>query len=111
MRLYKNLLQDRTNSVAQVTMTDGKPEYYFEGYKINELRHVSAAALVDATHDAFIVFTPKENIQLAMEAADVQVGRFIQDAKTRNYYSQTLFAASAMLVEATFAQVWLHAAV
>ena len=111
MRLYKNLLQDRGNSVAQVTMTDGKPEYYFEGYKINELRHVSSAAIADGAHDAFVVFTPKENIQLAMEAADVQIGRFIQDAKTRNYYSQTLFAASAMVVEVSFAQVWMHTAV
>src|SRR5574343_503884 len=41
MRLYKNLLQDRDNSVAQVTMTDGKPTYFFEGYKITALNHVS----------------------------------------------------------------------
>ena len=33
MRLYKNLLQDRDNSVAQVTMTDGKPTYFFEGLR------------------------------------------------------------------------------
>lgn len=110
MRLYKNYLESRGNSVAQVTLVEGKPEYYFEGYKINELRHVSAAAIEDGTYDAFIVFTPKENIQLAMESADVQLGRFIQDAKTRNYYSQTLFAASAMVVETAFAIAYVHEA-
>ena len=38
MRLYKNLLQTRDNSVAQSDIVDGRPVYYFEGYKINELR-------------------------------------------------------------------------
>ena len=108
MRQYKNILQDRPNSVAQVTMVDGKPEYYFEGYKINELRHVSAAAIADGEHDAFIAFTPKENIQLALES-NTDMRPFIQDAKDRNYYSQTVFAADAMLVAPEFMQLQLKA--
>ena len=108
MRQYKNILQDRPNSVAQVTMVDGKPEYYFEGYKINELRHVSAAAIADGEHDAFIAFTPKENIQLALES-NTDMRPFIQDAKDRNYYSQTVFAADAMLVAPEFMQLHLKA--
>ena len=59
MRLYKNLLQTRDNSVAQSDIVDGRPVYYFEGYKINELRHVSNAATADGLDTAFIAFTPK----------------------------------------------------
>ncbi len=109
MRLYKNLLQDRDNSVAQSDIVDGRPVYFFEGYKINELRHVSNAALVDGNTDAFIVFTPKDNIQIALEGSSTNIAPFIQDAKSRNYYSQTLFAADAMLVAPEKMQMWLHA--
>lgn len=109
MRLYKNLLQDKSNDMAFVTLVDGKPEYYFEGYKINELRHVSNAAKVDGNHDAFIAFTPKGNIQIALESSAPSIAPFIQDAKSRNYYSNTVFAADAMLVTPEFMQLWLHA--
>lgn len=111
MRLYKNLLQDRDNSVAQSDIVDGRPVYFFEGYKINELRHVSNAALVDGNNTAFIAFTPKENIQIALESSAVSISPFIQDAKSRNYYSQTLFAADAMLVAPEMMQLWLTARV
>lgn len=107
MRLYKNLLQARDNSVAQSDIVDGRPVYYFEGYKINELRHVSNAALADGLDTAFIAFTPKDNIQIALESAGTVIAPFIQDAKSRNYYSQTLFAADAMLVAPEKMQLWL----
>lgn len=106
MRLYKNLLQDRNNSAAQSDIVDGRPVYFFEGYKINELRHVSNAALADGKTDAFIAFTPKDNIQIALEGSSTNIAPFIQDAKTRNYYSQTLFAADAMLVAPKKMQMW-----
>lgn len=109
MRLYKNLLQDRDNSAAQSDIVDGRPVYFFEGYKINELRHVSNAALVDGNNTAFVAFTPKENIQIALESSAVSISPFIQDAKSRNYYSQTLFAADAMLVAPEMMQLWLTA--
>lgn len=109
MRLYKNLLQNRDNSAAQSDIVDGRPVYFFEGYKINELRHVSNAALVDGEVDAFIVFTPKDNIQIALEGSSTNIAPFIQDAKSRNYYSQTVFAADAMLVEPKRMKMWLHA--
>lgn len=108
MRLYKNLLQDKTNDMAFSTLVDGKPEYYFEGYKINELRHVSNAAKADGKADAFIAFTPKGNIQIALESSAPSIAPFIQDAKSRNYYSNTVFAADAMLVTPEFMQLWLH---
>lgn len=111
MRLYKNLLQDRDNSAAQSDIVDGRPVYFFEGYKINELRHVSNAALVDGNNTAFIAFTPKENIQIALESSAVSISPFIQDAKSRNYYSQTSFAADAMLVAPEMMQLWLTARV
>lgn len=107
MRLYKNLLQSRDNSVAQSDIVDGRPVYYFEGYKINELRHVSNAAMTDGLDTAFIAFTPKDNIQIALESAGMVIAPFIQDAKSRNYYSQTLFAADAMLVAPEKMQLWL----
>lgn len=107
MRLYKNLLQARDNSVAQSDIVDGRPVYYFEGYKINELRHVSNAATADGLNTAFIAFTPKDNIQIALESAGTVIAPFIQDAKSRNYYSQTLFAADAMLVAPEKMQLWL----
>lgn len=110
MRLYKNLLQDRNNSAAQSDLVDGRPVYFFEGYKINELRHVSNAALTDGITDAFIAFTPKDNIQIALEGSSTNIAPFIQDAKTRNYYSQTLFAADAMLVAPEKMQMWIHLA-
>lgn len=109
MRLYKNLLQDRDNSAAQSDIVDGKPVYFFEGYRINELRHVSNAALVDGNNTAFIAFTPKDNIQIALESSATIIAPFIQDAKSRNYYSQTLFAADAMLVSPEKMQMWLTA--
>lgn len=107
MRLYKNLLQTRDNSVAQSDIVDGRPVYYFEGYKINELRHVSNAATADGLDTAFIAFTPKDNIQIALESAGAVIAPFIQDAKSRNYYSHTLFAADAMLVAPEKMQLWL----
>lgn len=107
MRLYKNLLQTRDNSVAQSDIVDGRPVYYFEGYKINELRHVSNAATADGLDAAFIAFTPKDNIQIALESAGTVIAPFIQDAKSRNYYSQTLFAADAMLVAPEKMQLWV----
>lgn len=106
MRLYKNLLQTRDNSMAQSDIVDGRPVYYFEGYKINELRHVSSAAKADGLDTAFIAFTPKENIQIALESAGTVIAPFIQDAKSRKYYSQTLFAADAMLVAPEKMQFW-----
>lgn len=109
MRLYKNILQDRDNSAAQSDIVDGRPVYFFEGYKINELRHVSNAALTEGLTDAFIVFTPKDNIQIALEGSSTDIAPFIQDAKSRNYYSQTLFAADAMLVAPEKMQMWSHA--
>lgn len=109
MRLYKNLLQTRDNSVAQSDIVDGRPVYYFEGYKINELRHVSNAATADGLDSAFIAFTPKDNIQIALESAGTVIAPFIQDAKSRNYYSQTVFAADAMLVAPEKMQLWLTA--
>lgn len=107
MRLYKDLLQSRDNSVAQSDIVDGRPVYFFEGYRINELRHVSNAALADGKHTAFIAFTPKNNIQIALESSATVIAPFIQDAKSRNYYSQTLFAADAMLVSPEKMQLWL----
>lgn len=109
MRLYKNLLQTRDNSVAQSDIVDGRPVYYFEGYKINELRHVSNAAMADGLNTAFIAFTPKDNIQIALESAGTVIAPFIQDAKSRNYYSQTLLAADVMLVAPEKMQLWLKA--
>lgn len=108
MRLYKNILQDKGNSAAQSDIVDGRPVYFFEGYKINELRHVSNAALVDGKTKAFIAFTPKDNIQIALEGSSTNIAPFIQDAKSRNYYSQTLFAADAMLVAPEKMQMWLQ---
>lgn len=107
MRLYKNLLEDKGNSVAQSFLVDGRPTYYFEGYKVTELRHVSNAALTDGKNTAFIAFTPKTNLHLAMESSAVSIAPFVQDAKSRNYYSQTLFAASAMLVAPEKMQLYL----
>lgn len=107
MRLYKNLLEDKGNSAAQSFLVDGRPEYFFEGYRVTDLRHVSNAALSDGEDTAFIAFTPKDNIQLALESAETVIAPFIQDAKSRNYYSQTLFAADAMLVAPEKMQLWL----
>lgn len=107
MRLYKNLLEDKGNSAAQSFLVDGRPEYFFEGYRVTDLRHVSNAALADGEDTAFIAFTPKDNIQLALESAETVIAPFIQDAKSRNYYSQTLFAADAMLVAPEKMQLWL----
>ncbi len=98
MRAYKNLVESKDNHLAQANMEDGKPAYYFEGYKINELRHVSNSAKGDTlTVQSFIAFTPKINIQLALEDSAVNIAPFIQDAKDRKYYSTTVFAADAML--------------
>lgn len=98
MRAYKNIVQSKDNNLAQANMEDGKPAYYFEGYKINELRHVSNSAKGDALAvQSFIAFTPKTNIQLALEDSSLTIAPFIQDAKDRKYYSTTVFAADAML--------------
>lgn len=98
MRAYKNLVESKDNHLAQANMEDGKPAYYFEGYKINELRHVSNSAKGDKlTVQSFIAFTPKTNIQLALEDSSLTIAPFIQDAKDRKYYSTTVFAADAML--------------
>ena len=109
MRLYKNLLQDRDNSAAQSDIVDGRPVYFFEGYRITELRHVSNAALADGQNTAFVAFTPKDNIQIALESTAAVIAPFIQDAKSRKYYSQTVFAADAMLVAPEKMQLWLTA--
>nr|DAN46039.1 MAG TPA: hypothetical protein [Caudoviricetes sp.] len=98
MRAYKNLVESADNHLAQANMEDGKPAYYFEGYKINELRHVSNSAKGDKLRvQSFIAFTPKTNIQLALEDSALNIAPFIQDAKDRKYYSTTVFAADAML--------------
>lgn len=98
MRLFKNLVQKKDNTTAQQNMEDGKPVYTLEGYRINELPHVSASMIADATNQkAFIAFTPKTNIQIALEDSSVNIKPFIQDAKDRKYYSTTVFAADAMV--------------
>lgn len=98
MRAYKDLVEAKDNHLAQANMENGKPAYYFEGYKINELRHVSNSAKGDGlTVRSFIAFTPKTNIQLALEDSSLTIAPFIQDAKDRKYYSTTVFAADAML--------------
>ena len=98
MRLFKNLVQKKDNTTAQQNMEDGKPVYTLEGYRINELPHVSASMIADETDQkAFIAFTPKTNIQIALEDSSVNIKPFIQDAKDRKYYSTTVFAADAMV--------------
>ena len=98
MRAYKDLVEAKDNHLAQANFEDGKPAYYFEGYKLNELRHVSNSAKGDAlTVQSFIAFSPKTNIQLALEDASLTIDPFIRDAKDRKYYSTTVFAADAML--------------
>lgn len=98
MRIFKDFVQQKDNHIAQMIMMDGKPEYYLEGYKINELPHVSASMLADTTEiDAFIAFTPKTNIQIVLEDSNVNIKPFLQDAQTRKYYSTTVFAADVMV--------------
>lgn len=98
MRIFKDFTQQKDNHIAQMIMMDGKPEYYLEGYKINELPHVSASMLADATKiSAFIAFTPKTNIQIVLEDSNVNIKPFLQDARTRKYYSTTVFAADIMV--------------
>lgn len=98
MRLFKNLVQKQDNTTAQQHFEEGKPVYTLEGYKINELPHVSASMIADATDQkAFIAFTPKTNVQIALEDSSVNIKPFIQDAKDRKYYSTTVFAADAMV--------------
>lgn len=98
MRIFKDLTQQKDNHIAQMIMMDGKPEYYLEGYKINELPHVSASMLADTTNiDAFIAFTPKTNIQIVLEDSNINIKPFLQDAQTRKYYSTTVFAADVMV--------------
>lgn len=110
MRAYKNLLESKDNHLAQANMEDGKPAYYFEGYKINELRHVSNSAKGDAlTVQSFIAFTPKTNIQLALEDSALNIAPFIQDAKDRKYYSTTVFAADAMLAVPQYMKLYTAA--
>ena len=98
MRVFKDFVQQKDNHIAQMIMMDGKPEYYLEGYKINELPHVSASMIADATKtEAFIAFTPKTNIQIVLEDSNVNIKPFLQDAQTRKYYSTTVFAADVMV--------------
>lgn len=98
MRIFKDFVQQKDNHIAQMIMMDGKPEYYLEGYKINELPHVSASMIADATEtEAFIAFTPKTNIQIVLEDSNVNIKPFLQDAQTRKYYSTTVFAADVMV--------------
>lgn len=98
MRLFKNLVQKKDNTTAQQHFEEGKPVYTLEGYKINELPHVSASMIADVTDQkAFIAFTPKTNVQIALEDSSVNIKPFIQDAKDRKYYSTTVFAADAVV--------------
>lgn len=98
MRIFKDFTQQKDNHIAQMIMMDGKPEYYLEGYKINELPHVSASMTADTTKkEAFIAFTPKTNIQIVLEDSNVNIKPFLQDAQTRKYYSTTVFAADVMV--------------
>lgn len=108
MRAYKDLVESKDNHLAQTNFEDGKPAYYFEGYKLNELRHVSNSAKADAlTVQSFIVFSPKRNIQLALEDSTLEIAPFMRDAKDRKYYSTTVFAADAMLAVPEFTKMCL----
>lgn len=98
MRIFKDFVESKDNHIAQMIMMDGKPEYYLEGYKLNELPHVSAAMIADTTKiSAFVAFTPKTNIQIVLEDSNVNIKPFLQDAQTRKYYSTTVFAADIMV--------------
>lgn len=106
MRAYKNLLQSKDNTTAQMILEDGRPVYFLEGYRINEMEHVSASAKNDAlATQTIIAFTPKDNIQLALEDANLFISPFIRDAKDRKYYSTTVFAADAMLAVPDYLQL------
>lgn len=106
MRAYKNLLQSKDNTTAQMILEDGRPVYFLEGYRINEMEHVSASAKNDTlTTQTIIAFTPKDNIQLALEDANLFISPFIRDAKDRKYYSTTVFAADAMLAVPDYMQL------
>lgn len=106
MRAYKNHLQSKDNTTAQMILEDGRPVYFLEGYRINEMEHVSASAKNDSlTTQTIIAFTPKDNIQLALEDANLSISPFIRDAKDRKYYSTTIFAADAMLAVPDYLQL------
>ena len=98
MRIFKDFVESKDNHIAQMIMMDGKPEYFLEGYKLNELPHVSASMIADTTKvKAFVAFTPKTNIQIVLEDSNVNIKPFLQDAQTRKYYSTTVFAADVMV--------------
>lgn len=98
MRLFKNMVQAKDNVTAQMIFEDGRPVYHLEGYKINELPHVSASMIADGTDEqAFIAFTPKTNIQIALEDSTLNIAPFLQSATTRKYHSNTVFAADVMV--------------
>lgn len=108
MRAYKDFVENKDNHLAQANFEDGKPAYHFEGYKLNELRHVSNSAKADKlTVQSFIVFGPKRNMQLALEDSTLNIAPFIRDAKDRKYYSTTVFAADAMLAVPEFTKMCL----
>lgn len=106
MRAYKDLVESKDNHLAQANMEDGKPAYRFEGYLINELRHVSNSAKADKLQvQSFIAFSPKTNLQIALEDSSVTIADFKQDAKDRKYYSTTLFAADAKVAVPQFTKL------
>lgn len=112
MRAYKDLIESKDNHLAQANFEDGKAVYRFEGYVINELRHVSNSAKSDAlTVQSFIAFGPKTNHQLALEDSTLTIDPFIRDAKDRKYYSTTVFAADAMLAVPEFTKMCVAAGV
>ena len=83
MRLYKNLLQDRDNSAAQSDIVDGRPVYFFEGYRITELRHyVTLCSAVITVLQQVLVKT--HNVGRYEEFGVIQsVGTLVVDTSTQ----------------------------
>ncbi|SHF40716.1 hypothetical protein SAMN05444349_11883 [Bacteroides faecichinchillae] len=100
LRLYINHLESLGNTTSQMILEDGRKYYTIEGYKINELPHVSASLSADESImpiTAFAAYTTKDNIRIALETDEIGIKPFRQDPKDNKYYSRTIFGADLML--------------
>ena len=103
----KNIIIDYKGDARRVPKILAQIDKY--RYNPSGIQRVVLDYLRAVTNDAVDIVDPTNPFVFALESSAVSISPFIQDAKSRNYYSQTLFAADAMLVAPEKMQLWLTA--
>lgn len=98
-RAISNAQSSLNHLITVESNSNGERTLFFEHVKVNPLKHVTSAAKSDfVTPPSFAMLTPKWNLQIATDVAEIEPSRVVQDI-----HSDVTFVKFAMQADAKIA--------